>query len=244
MTGVRLARCDCCFPLADDCGFTGATGLPCSTPTSSLCPSTLAVTVSFGGADMYVDCNDGTAPLDCQIINPIPSISSTAVTVTQSGTNNCIYSGSASISGSWDSDPCTGAATTYTWTSIGVELKGHSHTLTNAQLVSPCTGEGCSGTRCAGICAQITLNYSYGTGSTGAYELSACWFHECLADCGDAVPCYNSYANRVPDQKSTFLTECTSSNDDSACGTGNGWSKNCSLGGRFDGDASFTVTIS
>ena len=100
MTGVRRAKCDCCFPLADDCGFTGATGLPCSTPTSSLCPSTLAVTVSFGGADMYVDCNNGTAPLDCQIINPIPSISSTAVTVTQSGSNNCLYTSYSSIKSS------------------------------------------------------------------------------------------------------------------------------------------------
>ncbi len=241
MTGVRRALCDCCG--VDLCGFHGTTGIPCSTVTSSDCPSTLAVTFSMDSLKFYLDCNFGSGSADCQEINEIPALGSTVITVTQNASQKCIYTGSASVSGSWTTTPCTGSGTALALTTVSVELKGHSHLLTNAQLISPCTGEGCSGTRCAGVCAEITVS----TSGSSTYRFSACWFNQCIADCTIEVPCYSSYANRTPDQVRSWLADCSgTTNPATACVSGDGWSSDCSssTSSRAATDHIFSVAIS
>jgi hypothetical protein len=239
MTGVRRALCDCCG--VELCGY-GGSGLPCSVVTSSNCPSTLAVTFSSSALKFFADCNYGVGAVDCQETTEIPAIASTVVTVTQNAAQRCTYTGSASISGSWTSTPCTGSGTSQSYTTIAVELKGNSHLLTSAQLVDPCYGEGCSPYYCAGVCAQITVS----TSGRAYYYFSACWFNQCIADCSTEVPCYSSYANRTPDQTRTRYADCPSTNPASACVTGNGWSSACSssTSSRASTDHIFSVAIS
>lgn len=244
MTGARHGTCDCCG--VDDCGFSSTPATPCGTVSSSECPETLVLTFSYAGSDFYQDCNYGVGSTDCQITNPVPAISSTAITVTQVAGNRCRYEGSTSISGSWATNPCTGSAVTNTWDRIDVVLWGYAQFLTSAQLASACTGQGCTGTKCAGICASIDLHYTYPSGGTGVYRLAACWFSHCIPNCSTDVPCYNSYANSTPNQTNTWLNDCTGNpTDASACISGDGWSTTC--GGNAyatESEPSFTAAIS
>jgi hypothetical protein len=237
MTGVRRALCGCCG--VDACGF-GSLGTPCNAITDSDCPSTLAVTFSSSEHIFSADCNFGVGATDCQQTAVISAIASMVITVTQLPTTQCIYEGSASVSGTSISTPCAGGGGTSTFTTIDVRLSGVSHILTSAQLTA-CQAD-CASGKCAGITAQIRVTKSNGA----TYDFSARWLDNCIPDCATTVPCYNSYANRVPDEMRTESSDCPSTNHASACVTGNGWTSNCgdSTGSRSSTDHIFTVAIS
>ena len=184
MTGLRTACCACSRVA---CGIDGLSGF-CGTITDSPCAGTLAVTFTI--PEYELTCSGGDS-IDATIPARVVT-----TTITQNGSQNCLYVGSLNnVACDIDFISCDARPTTFNATSINTSLEFTSNVYydSTTYISSPCgtTPLDASPPRCYGICLMVTEGFfgsllSVQTMHGMGYNRGA------IANCAETVHCLNA----------------------------------------------------